>query len=486
MNDSEDTFQQLERTDSKIKRDEKWEAAYLAQLTHDLGEKVRAFAKKRARYIEAKTGCDDPNLARELFQDAVTDTWTGDVTWDPMRASLELHLKRVIRSRTSNQLKHLDRFEIKENEARIVERIFRESLAGRSLNTIAHQLNRDKIASPRVGTRHTAHGWGASTIRAMLYNERYAGVWRFKEKQWVKVPGTNKRQAQPRNAADVMVQQRPELAIIDRDLWSAVQARLAETARRYAKEARQKGGLTYKRSPYLFSGLLVCRECGAPLTMMGSTHRYIRCPTNKTKGNSVCRNGTSLREDIVRPILLDGIRERLLSADGVAYMRKRIAEELRDHSLPCGSGVRAVPSTRSRSSSKMAGLADFIASGERSAYIVKTLTDLETFATQEREAIQDLEREASEPLRLPSVAEVEARVRQLDERLKQDPEAAKEQLRRWLREGSIRVGPRADGAVVAEGGLLPFIVVTDDESRKRELRGIGAEIPRRSTVVAGG
>jgi hypothetical protein len=34
-------------------------------------------------------------------------------------------------------------------------------------------LNRDGIPSPRVGTRHTAFGWGASTIRAMLRNERY-------------------------------------------------------------------------------------------------------------------------------------------------------------------------------------------------------------------------------------------------------------------------------------------------------------------------
>jgi hypothetical protein len=111
----DNTPQQLGRTDSSIKRDEKWEAAFLAQLTHDLGEKVAAYAQKRARYIEAKTGSDDPNLARELYQDAVTDTWTGGVSeggvsWDPNRCSLELHLKRVIRSRSSNQLKHLDQF----------------------------------------------------------------------------------------------------------------------------------------------------------------------------------------------------------------------------------------------------------------------------------------------------------------------------------------------------------------------------------------
>ena len=37
----------------------------------------------------------------------------------------------------------------------------------------------------------------------MLYNERYAGTWRFKERQWVKVPGTNKRRPRPRAAEDV-------------------------------------------------------------------------------------------------------------------------------------------------------------------------------------------------------------------------------------------------------------------------------------------
>ena len=45
----------------------------------------------------------------------------------------------------------------------------------------------------------------------------------------------------------------------------------------------------------------------------------------------------------------------------------------------------------------------------------------------------------------------ETQVRQLDARLQQDPESAREQLRRWLKDGSIRVGPREeDGAAVAE------------------------------------
>ena len=126
------------------------------------------------------------------------------------------------------------KIEIHEAEAKIIRRIFRESRKGRSLATIAHGLNKDGVPSPRVGSRHKAFGWGASTIRAILYNERYIGVWRFKERQWVKVPGTNKRLPRPRNASEVMVQHRPDLAIVDRDLWDEVQARLAATKQRYA------------------------------------------------------------------------------------------------------------------------------------------------------------------------------------------------------------------------------------------------------------
>ncbi len=36
------------------------------------------------------------------------------------------------------------------------------------------------------------------------------------------------------------------------------------------------------------------------------------------------------------------------------------------------------------------------------------------------------------PIRLPSIDEVEGQVLQLDARQKQDPESAREQLRRWL------------------------------------------------------
>ena len=379
-----------------------------------------------------------------------------------------------------------NKIEIHEAEAKIIRRIFRESRDGRSLTTIAHGLNSDSIPSPRVGTRHTRFGWGSSTIRAMLYNERYIGVWKFKERQWVKVPGTNRRQPRARNAADVMQQLRPELAILDRDLWDDVQQRLAQTKKRYTEHGGMRGELTYKRAPYLLSGLLICRACGAPMTMMGSDrYRYYRCQANKTKGPQVCKNERSLREDIVRPQILDEIRARLLSPDGALEVRRRVAKQLGDRSKQLDSDLRERRERLARTKEKMAGLVDYIAGGDRSPYIVKTLHDHEAFSNAEQREIEILEEEARTPISLPSPEQVERVVREFDAHLKSHPEAAREQMRSWIQGGTIRVGPREDGEIVAEGDLLPMFVVESAQTPKRQLPVTKSMVTGRYTTVAG-
>jgi Arc/MetJ-type ribon-helix-helix transcriptional regulator len=48
----------------------------------------------------------------------------------------------------------------------------------------------------------------------------------------------------------------------------------------------------------------------------------------------------------------------------------------------------------------------FIADGDRSEYVVSALRDLEAQAKAERAAIERLQREAQQPLRLPSLEEI--------------------------------------------------------------------------------
>jgi site-specific DNA recombinase len=77
---------------------------------------------------------------------------------------------RTVAKEIANRTVH--QIEIDDEAAVIVRRIFAEYLDGGALHRIARDLNREGIASPRAGTKHKRYGWGASTIRAMLYNEK--------------------------------------------------------------------------------------------------------------------------------------------------------------------------------------------------------------------------------------------------------------------------------------------------------------------------
>jgi hypothetical protein len=107
--DESNTPQQLGRTEV-AGHDPAWEAAFEAQLTREMVASVMIYAKKRAEWIQRATKRHDTYLARELYQDAVSDTWLGDVAWDPAKLPLELHLKRTIRSRSAARMEHLAQF----------------------------------------------------------------------------------------------------------------------------------------------------------------------------------------------------------------------------------------------------------------------------------------------------------------------------------------------------------------------------------------
>ena len=85
-----------------------WRAAFKAQLTADMMDDVTAYAAKRTSWIENQTGIRDPQLASELVQDALGDTFAQLVTWDPDRCPLALHLKSVIRSRIAHELERAE------------------------------------------------------------------------------------------------------------------------------------------------------------------------------------------------------------------------------------------------------------------------------------------------------------------------------------------------------------------------------------------
>lgn len=315
--------------------------------------------------------------------------------------------------------------EIVDSAAKIVVRIFTEYANGRCMSEIARGLNREGIPSPRIGTRHRWSGWGVGTLREMLRNERYIGVWRFKEMQWVKVPGSNRRLPRKRPPSETMVSERPDLRIIELSLWAAVTARMA-------KVAVGRGGPKRGKATYLLSGVLVCAQCGAGMTIVGSGPSYYYCPARK-KG--LCSNSAALRTKVLVPDLFYEIARALEKSPrlGKALELQNGQHELlqvqideRDKAL---DGIEV----------QIERLLTFITNGgERLDYVAEKLRRLEVDARLHKAELDVLRSTQKRPRRRISARDVLAAIAQMPGTKPDDVQSARVRLRRWTGDSPMR------------------------------------------------
>lgn len=95
------TGRDCETNESKaFEPDKAWLDAFQQQTTATLIDKLRKYARRRARYVATSGYKVDKYFERELVQDVVTDTWSGVLRWDPARCTLKKHLCKAIRTRT--------------------------------------------------------------------------------------------------------------------------------------------------------------------------------------------------------------------------------------------------------------------------------------------------------------------------------------------------------------------------------------------------
>lgn len=351
--------------------------------------------------------------------------------------------------------------EVDEVQAAVVRRIFQEYLDGRSLTGIAAALNADETPPPRAHTLHRRKGWVSGSVRAMLHNPAYVGRWSFKRREWRKVPGTNTRQPRMRPTEEVLELARPHLRIVEDVVWEDVQQRLQQVRAIYAKETagdRSRRSVSGGTSHYLFSSILVCDRCGAPMIISGgSCAKYYRCGDNHKR--KTCGNTLTVREDVARDALLAALRRRLASNEGVLYARKLIVEKLAELSRTANAALREHEDRLARTEQRIAGLVTFIADGDRSEYVQRALRDLEVQAASEKRAIQELRERASKPIELPTPDEVLHRVFALEARLTQDVTRGREALRELFHDGKVRLVPQSDGVYLARTELLPLRIL---------------------------
>lgn len=196
--------------------------------------------------------------------------------------------------------------EINAYEASIVQRIFKEyAFENRSPKAIAAQLNEEGVPCP------SGKAWGQSTINGnrkrgtgILNNELYIGRLVWNRQRYIKDPATGKRVTRMNPEHEWVIQDVPELAILDIHFWDAAKARQRDLDRLGPKLWQAN------RPKYLLSGLLKCGCCHGGFSKINSTH--YGCSTYKNKGKAVCDNALTIRRDKLEGLVLNAIQNRLM------------------------------------------------------------------------------------------------------------------------------------------------------------------------------
>jgi site-specific DNA recombinase len=353
------------------------------------------------------------------------------------------------------------RVQINEEQAAVVRRIFELYLAGHSLDTLARLLTGEHIPPPRAKTRHRRKGWIASTIRAFLHNVTYTGISTFKARKWQKVPGTNSRRYKKRDESEIIRKEYPDRRIVDEATWDAVQSRLRAVRACYSKklDGSPKGrAFSGRTTSYPFSGILRCGECGAPMSIYGGTniHRYYRCGDFKKRGT--CKNALPIREDVIRGMLIEHVRDQLKNPDALAHLYAAIGKQLGELSTTANAELKEHRERLARVEDRIQGICNAIADGDRSTSLRTMLHDLEAQAKAEKNTIKGIQQRGAE-IRLPTPEEVASKVLDLEKTIAQDPTGAREKLRRMFRDGQVNLVPQSDGTYAAEGILLPVVLL---------------------------
>lgn len=346
--------------------------------------------------------------------------------------------------------------EIDPDAARIVVRIYEEYAAGRSRAQIATRLNADDIPPPRSSRRVRAASWQETTIRNVLANERYTGVWTFGEREWRKVPGTNIRRPRMRDPRDVIRLEREDLRVISRSLWDAVRGRSDGERRALTPRERQGGG----RRAYLLSGLLRCGACGGLMQIHGGAvgRGYYRCTESRSRGT--CANRMSVREEVIRRAILDAIAVRLAGAEAMARVRA-ICERVIARRTSASSREAAERRKRAeRADLRARRLVEALARGSAPASVMDAIRAAEAEAVRERSVAADLERAVAATAALPSPDELVARVLDVARVVERaDVTIARERLRALLRGGAITMEPRADRTYLVRSAIVPAMLL---------------------------
>ena len=149
----------------------------------------------------------------------------------------------------------------------------------------------------------------------ILNNELYIGRLVWNRLRYVKDPDTGKRISRLNPESKWIVQEVPELRIIDQDLWDQAKARQSALEIEPKTKPSGKPLVDRRRPRYLFSGLIKCGCCGGGFSMISQS--LLGCSTARNK--NTCDNRLTIKREVGRAAHSDGAQGTL---DGAGAIRR--------------------------------------------------------------------------------------------------------------------------------------------------------------------
>ncbi len=203
------------------------------------------------------------------------------------------------------------RWVIDEEAASVVRRIFQMAIDGFGTEEIASALERDKILTPtnywaskginRPGKKNpdNPYQWNCSTIVHILSLQEYCGdILNFKT--YSKSYKNKKRIDNDRE--NWVVFKDVHEPIIERAVWEKIQAKRGKARKRKKFDGEKN----------MFSGLLVCADCGSNLwyhfNQKNPSIEYFNCSGYNKGGRKICSSTHYIRLDFLEKVVLGEIR----------------------------------------------------------------------------------------------------------------------------------------------------------------------------------
>jgi site-specific DNA recombinase len=383
---------------------------------------------------------------------------------------------RVVKSLNGSTVTTGER-EIEPAEAAIVERIFREYVAGVAPKAIARRLNQEGVPGPFGGT------WSPSTIHGnqkrgtgILNNELYVGRMVWNRLRYVKNPDTGKRISRLNPQSEWITREVPSLRIVSDELWKAAKDRQKATRLTITRT----GNIGVARRPqYLFSGLSRCGVCGAGFIMAGRNR--LACFGAREKGT--CDNRLTIRRDEVEARVLKALEEKLLRQDLFDEFCEEFTREMNRLRMEHRASLSAAAREIERLDARRKKLIEMVMEGVAPS-VVKDELNANAARLEQLEA-QLAATEEPPPLLHPEMARIyRTKVRELAKAL-QEPESrseATEALRGLVDAIVLTPNPSGDALQIElKGNLAAMLGATVQSKRSPETDDLSLQV----SLVAG-